>query len=158
MAGMGPAPKPASTRARRNKTTTRATLKADASIIAPELPANPNGWHDMVLEWWRDLWASPMAPEYDDADRHGLFELAMLRNDFWNATSLFDRKMAATEIRLQDQRFGLSPIDRRRLQWEIERTDEAQDKGARRRNTKAADRGEAQGKPAGDPRVVLSAV
>ena len=157
MAGMGPAPKPASTRARRNKAATRATLKADASIIAPELPPHIDGWHPMVLEWWRDLWASPMAPEYDDADRHGLFELAMLRNDFWNATSLLDRKLAATEIRLQDQRFGLSPIDRRRLQWEIERTDEAQDKGARRR-TKAADRGEAQGKPAGDPRGVLSAV
>ncbi|WP_430593879.1 hypothetical protein [Isoptericola sp. QY 916] len=155
MAGMGPAPKPASTRARRNKTATRATLKADASIIAPELP--DNDWHPMVLEWWRDLWASPMAPEYDDADRHGLFELAMLRDDFWKAATLYDRKIAATEIRLQDQRFGLSPIDRRRLQWEIERTDEAQDKGARRRTT-AATRNQAQGKPAGDPRETLRVV
>jgi hypothetical protein len=156
MAGNGPAPKPASTRARRNKTSTAATIKADASIVAPELPERDD-WHPMVLQWWRDLWASPMAPEYDDADRHGLFELALLRNDFWSAETASARKEAASEIRLQDQRFGLSPIDRRRLQWEIERTDEAQEKGQRRR-TKAAERsGEAQG-GGKDPRGVLRAV
>ena len=151
MAGMGPAPKPASTRARRNKTTTNATLKADASIVAPELPSAL--WHPMVLEWWRDLWASPMAPEYDDADRHGLFELAMLRNDFWSAETARERKDAAAEIRLQDQRFGLSPIDRRRLQWEIERTEDAVAKGQKRRTSKEPSSG-----PKGDPRGTLRAV
>lgn len=151
MAGMGPAPKPASTRARRNKTTTNATLKADASIVAPELPDTQ--WHPMVLDWWRDLWASPMAPEYDDADRHGLFELAMLRNDFWSAETARERKDAAAEIRLQDQRFGLSPIDRRRLQWEIERSEDAVAKGQKRRTSK-----EPSSAPKGDPRGTLRAV
>lgn len=147
----GPAPKDPSTRARRNKTSSRATLRADAAIVAPELPDIE--WHPMVLQWWRDLWASPMAPEYDDSDRHGLFELALLRNDFWNADTARERKDAAAEIRLQDQRFGLSPIDRRRLQWEIERTDEAQAKGERRRTAQTKS---PQSK--GDPRAVLRAV
>lgn len=147
----GPAPKSATTRARRNKTTTSATLRADAAIIAPQLPVND--WHPMVLDWWRDLWASPMAPEYDDSDRHGLFELAVLRNDFWRAESARERKDAAAEIRLQDQRFGLSPIDRRRLQWEIERTEDAKAKGERRRTTTAVPHG-----PKGDPRAVLRAL
>lgn len=147
----GPAPKDASTRARRNKTSTAATLRADAGIIAPELPAND--WHPMVIDWWRALWASPMAPEYDESDRHGLFELAIIRNDFWQAETAKERKDAAAEIRLQDQRFGLSPIDRRRLQWEIERTEDAKAKGERRRTTTAPQSG-----PKGDPRAVLRAM
>lgn len=146
----GPAPKDASTRARRNKTATSATLQADASIVAPELPVGD--WHPMVLDWWRSLWASPMAPEYDDADRHGLFELAMLRNDFWKAETAKERKDAAAEIRLQDQRFGLSPIDRRRLQWEIVRTEDATAKSAKRQAPAAPAR------PKGDPRGTLRAV
>lgn len=148
----GPAPKDPSVRARRNTTSTKATLRADAAIIAPELP--PGEWHEQVLVWWRDLWASPMAPEYDDSDRHGLFALAALKNDFWTAESPKDRKEAAAEIRLQEQRFGLSPIDRRRLQWEIERTEEAQDRGQKRRKSvapKPRDEG-------GDPRAVLKMV
>lgn len=146
----GPAPKSASTRSRRNKTSTAATLRADAAIVAPELPEGD--WHPMVLDWWRALWASPMAPEYDDSDRHGLFELALIRNDFWCAGSAKERKEAAAEIRLQDQRFGLSPIDRRRLQWEIERTEDAVAKGSKRRVSQEASR------PKGDPRGVLRAL
>lgn len=146
----GPAPKHPSTRARRNKTSTAATLRADASIVAPELPERD--WHPMTLAWWRDLWASPMAPEYDESDRHGLFKLAMLQDDFWSAESAKERKEAAAEIRLQEQRFGLSPIDRRRLQWEIERTEDAVAKGSRRRASQGAQ------KSKGDPRATLRAV
>jgi len=35
------------------------------------------------------------------------------------------RAALAQEIRMQGQRFGLSPIDRRRLQWEVERAETA---------------------------------
>jgi len=105
------------------------------------------------LEWWRDIWASPMAPEFDGSDRHGLFMLAMVVDDFWTAESATGRKEAAAEIRLQSQRFGLSPMDRRRLQWEIERTDEAQAKGERRRSA-----GERKPSAGGDPRKGLYAV
>lgn len=103
----------------------------------------------MTLSWWADLWRSPMAPEYDQSDIHGLYMLAALIDSFWTSPS----KELAAEIRLQRQSFGLSPIDRRRLQWEIERTDEAQDKGRRRRSAAKPKK-----EPATDPRSVLRAV
>ena len=148
----GPAPKDPSARARRNKASTKATIQADSAIVAPELPEYD--WHPMTLEWWRDLWASPMAPEYDDSDRHGLFKLAMLTNDFWTAGTAKERKEALAEIRMQEQRYGLSPMDRRRLQWEIEKSEEAVERGAKRRTTAKASTPQSKG----DPRSVLRAI
>lgn len=146
----GPTSKHPSARARRNKAATAATLRANHAIQAPELPGEE--WHPLTLAWWRDVWASPMAPEYDDSDRHGLFVLAALIDDFWHARSASARKELAAEIRQQGQRFGLSPIDRRRLQWEIERTEEAQEKAAKRRTRSPRSSGGA------DPRSTLRAV
>lgn len=141
-------PTPKRNPARRNKSATRATLSADHSVTAPELPDEIE-WHPLTRAWWADLWASPMAPEYDHSDIHGLFMLATLVNGFWESPS----KELAAEIRLQRQAYGLSPIDRRRLQWEIERTDEAQARGRKRRATPAKPT-----EPAADPRAVLRAV
>lgn len=146
-------PKHPSVRARTNRSATIATLKADAAISAPGLPDRE--WHDMTVEWWQDVWSSPMAPEYDASDRHGLFMLAALVDDFWNATSQTARRKAAAEIRQQGMRFGLSPIDRRRLQWEIEKTEETQAKGATRRQD-AAPSGRRPRKA--DPRTELHSV
>lgn len=137
--------------ARRNKSTTRASLATSHDLAAPDLPFSPEGWHPQTLQWWADVWASPMAPEYADSDRHGLFLLAVLVDSFWRSPS----KELAAEIRLQRQCFGLTPIDRRRLQWEIERTDEAQDKG-RKRRTPATEAKAPQA--AADPRAVLRSV
>lgn len=136
--------------ARRNRSATSATLSADHDVQAPELPGE--GWHPMTLAWWRDLWVSPMAPEYDGSDVHGLFMLAMLVDQFWTSPST----ALAGEIRLQRQCFGLSPIDRRRLQWEIERTEEAQDKGRKRRTQETAQPSSEASRP--DPRSVLHSV
>ena len=144
----GPAPKHASVRSRRNKNSTAATLTTVHDVQAPDLP--DGDWHDLTLEWWADIWASPMAPEFDSSDRHGLFILATLVDGFWKSPS----QALAAEIRLQRQCFGLTPIDRRRLQWEIERVDEAQDRGERRRA--AAPRPPAE--PVADPRGGLYAV
>lgn len=141
----GPAPKHPGTRARRNQTSTRATLRAVPDMPTPALPEHPKGpWHAMTATWWADVWASPMAPEFDASDTHGLYALAMLVDDFWRADESGNRMKLAAEIRQQGQRFGLSPIDRRRLQWEIERTEAAQEKSAVRRErarpvTSAAD-------------------
>jgi hypothetical protein len=150
----GPSPKDPSARARRNRPSTHAQLRADPSLEVPSLPP-ARGWHELTAAWWRDVWASPMAPEYDPSDVHGLFALAMLVDDFWSADSATLRANLAGEIRLQAQRFGLSPIDRRRLQWEIERGEEAQDRGERRRSRAAA---EAAAAPGEDPRAVLRAL
>lgn len=129
-----PGPAPKRNAARRNKPSTAAILHVVHDVEPPELPGN-GLWHKLTQEWWNDIWASPMAPEFDSSDRHGLFALAMLVNDFWLAESASDRAKLSAEIRLQRQCFGLTPIDRRRLQWEIERTDEAVDKGRKRRST-----------------------
>lgn len=139
--------------ARRNKSTTRATLTAAPTVECPPLlaAANENGWHPMTMLWWADVWASPMAPEYDPSDVHGLYLLAALVDSFWHHPS----QVLAAEIRLQRQCYGLSPIDRRRLQWEIERSDEAVEKGQRRRTVAS----EAPAPTAkSDPRSVLRSV
>ena len=146
MAGMGPTPKPAATRARKNRVTTAAVLHAPnpEQVVVPPLPERPQDWHHPLLNrppqdwhpltrtWWADLWASPMAAEYDATDVHGLLQLAVLVDDFWQAETARDRLAVSAELRLQGIRFGLSPIDRRRLQWEIERTEEAQAQRQRR--------------------------
>lgn len=147
----GPAPKHPSVRARRNRTSTAATLSSAHDVVAPQLPTRL--WHEQTRAWWNDLWASPMAPEYDESDRHGLFALAVLIDDFWHCQDAKLRKEIAAEIRQQRQGFGLTPIDRRRLQWEIERVDEAQDRGQRRRSEKPV-----TSTPAADPRGGLYAV
>lgn len=154
MAGKGRAPKPAQLRQRRNKAATKATLPsadAAAAFQVPELPEREVGpWHPLVLEWWGVVWRSPMAAELLDADqRGGLVVLAGLYHDFFSAASPTARKEAATEIRLQEARFGLDPISRRRLQWEVARGEEAQQK---RTITTPKER---QGGKRGDPRDFL---
>lgn len=149
---MPPAPKPAHMRQRRNKTSTAAVLQADPKLKTPALP--DRAWHPQTLAWWEDIWASPMAPEFDSSDRHGLFALAYLVDDFWMADSPTERAKLASEIRLQRQCFGLTPIDRRRLQWEIERGDEANERTKKRRSRPAPKDAE----PPADPRSILHAV
>lgn len=156
--------KPAGTRQRRNRPSTAATLSADPAIAVPALPepgededGEATSWHPMTRAWWADIWQSPMAPEYDESDVHGLFMLAAVVNDFWSTRSAKARREAASEIRLQSQRFGLSPIDRRRLQWEIDRGDDAASRTRKRRDR--VDNGDRPApNPAVDPRAVLRAV
>ena len=68
-------------------------------------------------DYWATLWASPMAAAWVDADVPGLVRLTRLvdltaRGD--------DRAQVLSEIRQLEDRFGLSPLARRRLQWEID--------------------------------------
>ena len=110
---------------------TAATLPADGEVMSeiPELPATNRRrrWHIQTLAWWTSIWQSPMATEFLESDVHGLVMLAELWDAFWKMPAKETRKRAALaqEIRMQGQRFGLSPIDRRRLQWEVERAETA---------------------------------
>ncbi len=146
----GPAPKDPSVRARRNQQSTAATLKLVHDVVEPPLPTRL--WHEQTRAWWRDIWASPMAPEFIKADIHGLYALALLVDDLWRTEDPKLRKELAAEIRQQRMAFGLTPLDRRRLQWQIEQTEEAQAKGTRRRaaTPKAVNK-------ADDPRTALGA-
>jgi len=107
----------------------------------------------MTEQWWADIWASPMAPEYVTSDRNGMFRVAMLVNDFWTADS--SKTRAEVQIRLEkaDADFGTNPMARRRLQWEVERTEDAQATGKSRRARAAT-----PSTPSADPRAILRAV
>ncbi len=87
-----------------------------------------------------------MAGEFLQVDVHGLYVLAELVDAFWQEPS----KELAAEIRLQRQCFGLTPVDRRRLQWEVERVEEATSRRQRRRPAAA--------EPIEDPRKALRIV
>jgi len=143
-----PTPKHPTARQRRNKTSTHRTLSVVHDVQAPKLPTGQT-WHKQTRAWWRDVWASPMAPEYDESDIHGLYLLAVLVDAFWECPS----QPIAAEIRLQRQCFGLTPIDRRRLQWEINRGDAASEDTQRRRSAVTASRVAAVGD---DPRRLLA--
>lgn len=128
----GPPPKNPATRRRHNRVSTATTLVvADAPATVPALPPERD-WHPQTKCWWEDTWRSPMAPEFLQADAHGLFRLALLIDDYWTAGSATQRRKLAAEIRLQGQGYGLSPLDRRRLQWQVEQVEQ---KAAERRSS-----------------------
>lgn len=142
-------------RQRRNKTTTRAHLEAPAAarvdlpvrhssfrcrecyltpskhtegvfdkedILPHEFDAIEAKWNDLTLAWWETIWASPMADEWVDADVPGLVALAFLVDEFWRTGN---REIHA-EIRQASREYGLSPLSRRSLQWEVIRVRRAE--------------------------------
>jgi len=101
---------------RPGRVSTRATLPAGGSgRRAPPLPKH-HDWHPMTRRWWRNVWRSPMAAEFLEADVDQLYILAELVNRFWEAPST----KLASEIRHHSAAFGLQSVSRRRLQWTIE--------------------------------------
>jgi len=153
---MPPIPKEPSVRARRNKTSTAAILRAVPGAKVPSLPKGRN-WHPMTVGWWGDIWRSPMAPEYADSDFHGISRLAYLVDAYNRACDSDDARLMlslSAEIRMQQQAFGLTPIDRRRLQWTIEQGEAAEEKTTQRRAAKRAT-GKPKAVPA-DPRELLA--
>lgn len=113
----GPLPKPPHLRQRRHRTSTAAQLSAPPARRVP-LPRSRD-WHPATRRWWRAIWTSPMCAEWVDADVPRLVELAVLRDAFWASG---DPRIAA-EIRQGEREFGLSPMARRSLQWEIRRVE-----------------------------------
>jgi hypothetical protein len=147
MAPRGPAPKPAHLRQRTNKKTSHATIEApDQSVAIPPIP-NPDGreWHPLTLKAWEHAWRSPMASQWLETDKDALGRVALLWDQFYNRPSAG----VMAEIRLQEQRFGLSPLDRSRLQWEVNRADQAETARQKRTQPPAV---------VGDPRKLLRAV
>jgi hypothetical protein len=119
-------------------------------VEAPKLPVfkDPEGktirWSPRTRAWWRAIWASPMAPEFLPSDTFALEMLARLEDEFDKAETPLLRLKLAGEIRLQRQSFGLTPMDRRRLQWEVSRVAEKVEKREQKRASKA------------DPRAALT--
>jgi hypothetical protein len=144
MAGRGPAPKPAHLRQRTNRKIGSGPITAPASPRVPTIP-NPDAraWHPLTLVAWDHAWRSPMASQWLETDADALGRLALLWDDFYKAPSA----EALKEIRLQSALFGLSPLDRSRLQWEVAKASEVEQRA--RQTPQHLTR---------DPRAVLMAV
>jgi hypothetical protein len=96
---------------------------------------------------WQELWSSAMSVEWDRSDVSGLLLYADLLQTYWSLApeKAMSKSALAAEIRLQRAEFGLTPLARRRLQWEVERGEEAVAKTEARRQTPK--------KRPGDPRL-----
>lgn len=111
---------------------TKKSGRAQLGLVRPagDVPAIPNPdertWHPLTLQGWTHAWCSPMASQWLETDTDALGRLAVLWDLFYHTPSA----SLLAEIRLQESRFGLSPLDRSRLQWEVQRAEEAEQKRA----------------------------
>ncbi|WIC89623.1 terminase small subunit [Rhodococcus phage Apiary] len=163
----GPTPSNPETRQRRNKVAGAAKLSLVVNHEVPPMPPaadwlvapmgiddtdHPTEWSQAVKDWWEDIWSSPMSNEYHDADVHGLYLACFYLQQTLNPyLKMSDRLNASKSYENAVKNFGLTPLSRRSLQWEIERADQAQAQGQKRR---ARSSGEEAPKPAlvEDPR------
>lgn len=208
MAGMGPPPKPAGTRARRNAAPSTTKLPADGrgSKRAPRWPLEPDthltiekkladlrikelrtelGNHDgTIVEFrkverslqqtqrrrielgerlrrqntqerklWADVWKTPQAVMWEklawdrEVAQYVRFQIRAEAGDL----------DAAKEARQWSDRLGLNPLAMLRLRWEFERTEDAEERGRRRRNPTASTSGTVK-QSGKDPRGILGVV
>ncbi len=161
----GPQPKPSHMRQRRNKTTTRALAAPARNARVPKVPKLPargrgrGAWHPRVRAWWSDVWKSPMASEYLDVHRHGLEALAELRQEFHTAKDPGKLLALHAEIRQSQRDYGLTPLDLRRLQWEVRRAvDAVAPADAANAKSPQKETKRRPGQKKGDPRKLLRLV
>lgn len=141
-------------------------LKVDPEAYLDRWPDGPNAelahqilnagdddpWHPLVVKWWDSVWQSPMASEFMEVDRiGGLLVLAGHYHDFFSADSKTAREAASDKIRLWSKEYGLDPMARRSLQWEVARAEEAE----RKRRPASRTEEKSEDDEDGDPRMKL---
>lgn len=135
MAGRGPAPKPASRRARANKDPVALRVVESDPVPQPPLPAvMPNGedWPLRTVEWWEMWGADPLAEDFRPTDWSELMDCAVIHGAYWSG----ELKLAG-ELRLRTAKFGATAEDRARLRIQYAAADEAEEK--RRHSKPGAD-------------------
>lgn len=149
----GPMAKHPSVRQRANKTSTHAVLKS-VSYDAPPMP--PGDWREEAVLWWNAIWRSPMRQEFaGDSDERVLVRMLRLEQAIWDAWDAGEARTAVAlqgEMRQQEKRFGFTPDDRRRLQYQIEVGEAAEERTVQRRQSRA----KKSGPKAVDPRELLA--
>ncbi len=114
-------PKPPSKRQRRNHVDVR-EIEIPTGLVPH--PAKKT-WNKMTKAHWRKIWASPIAREYIDVDVEGLYVLMDLVENYWAAQEVREKVSLESSINRQRTEFGLTPLSRRRLQWEVKRVEAA---------------------------------
>ncbi|MGI8311605.1 hypothetical protein [Saccharopolyspora hattusasensis] len=79
-----------------------ATLTHEHDVTAPELPERHIPWDARTVQSRQDLWASPMATQYDYTDRHRLFMLADLVDSYWRVDGVRDKIALAAGSAFRD--------------------------------------------------------
>lgn len=110
MAGVGPAPKDPSRRARPNKDPNPTTRLDFQRGEPPELPSEID-WHARTRSWWAVWQRSPMAALMTEVDWADMLDTALMHHAMWER----GQWTLAAEVRLRTARFGGTPVDRMRL-------------------------------------------
>ena len=125
MAGRGPAPKPASRRARNNKDSHPQTVLQFRKAQAPDLPEGVD-WHPRTRDWWRIWRESPQADTFTETDWSFLLDTALMHHAMWSK----GQWTLAAEVRLRVAKYGATPEDRARLRMVFADADEKDEKRA----------------------------
>jgi hypothetical protein len=136
-------PKPPGARRRRNAGQSQwQELPAEGRKGEIPEPRTQRKLGEVAERYWDTLWTSPMAVTFTDADIQPLTRLAVLVDDRDRSESgeglieiiesaytegevevVVGRFVGDGEIRQLEDRYGISPLARRRLQWEIKQGD-----------------------------------
>lgn len=113
-----PIPKPKNQRRNRNPKLAGDWVQLPKEGYQGQIPSVAGlGLNRDSQAWWRKIWRSPMATQWNEGDVPALNELAMLRE------RLMDGQISvAPEVRLRSDQFGLTPAGRQGRRWTI--TDE----------------------------------
>lgn len=113
MPGVGPAPKDAATRRRRNKPAAPSvTVEVDGELRGPELPdLVDDAWHSRTVAWYRTWRASAQAQVFTDTDWDFLIDTALMHHTMWSK----GKWEFASEVRLRGAKLGATRDDRKRL-------------------------------------------
>ncbi len=134
----GPMPKDPATLTRRNKVSTKAVLRL---VKNPKIPAPPAGtdWHEQALIWWGKAWSSPMRQEWTDSDANGIELMLAVQHAYWKSFDEGDYRIMPqlmNSFNTLAKQYGLSPMSRRSLQWQIEQGEAAEEKTIKRRQSR----------------------
>ena len=115
----GPLPKPPGTAARRNKPEWGGRTVLIDPVPQPDLPSveiEKDGkliewvWPVRTQEWWGMWGRTPLSAEFTETDWDFLMSTALLHARYWRGDM-----GVATELRIREAKFGVTPEDRARL-------------------------------------------
>ncbi|QIG58480.1 minor tail protein [Arthrobacter phage DrSierra] len=126
MAGRGPVPKIQHQRERdtKRRQADAVTLTPDGELRGPELPSAIFNPHPETIEWWTTWRVSPQAQLFEATDWEALKRAALLHDYVWKSTTTPGGKPSAaaiSELRLIEERYGATFVDRQRAKIHIAR-------------------------------------